>query len=314
MKNTSRIFLIIAFLFGTILILYTSCGNNSTEPAPCYSITIETNGSGTVDIQPDSGCYHSGTNVTLTATADAGWNFDNWSGDITGEDNPLIVTISDTDISVTADFSEAEYTLIIDINPANSGSVTVNPDQDVYGYNDTISLTAQPDSGYYFESWSGDTTSNENPLGLIILSNTSVTANFEVQNGPESDTVSISGTVTWPEHDLSEYTYAFADTAGGQYVYLLAQTDVNPDDGSYTLIIPDVTDSLQLYIEAQDDVNNSQPWIPDAGDGWGFFDVNQNGQWDTNDYITVYPGDNITGIDIILDLYQGLRTAVKLKR
>lgn len=50
-----------------------------------------------------SGPYADGTHVTLTATPTPGYAFDQWSGDATGSNNPLIVTM-DSDKSITANF------------------------------------------------------------------------------------------------------------------------------------------------------------------------------------------------------------------
>jgi uncharacterized repeat protein (TIGR02543 family) len=43
----------------------------------------------------------------LTATADAGWEFEGWSGDVTSSDNPVNV-LMDSDKTVTATFIDVE--------------------------------------------------------------------------------------------------------------------------------------------------------------------------------------------------------------
>jgi hypothetical protein len=57
-----------------------------TEDA--YTLTINTVGSGSVGKDPDQATYHYGDVVTLTATADPGWTFTGWSGDLSGSANP----------------------------------------------------------------------------------------------------------------------------------------------------------------------------------------------------------------------------------
>ncbi len=57
-----------------------------------YTLTI-TSAHGTVAKNPDQATYHYGDVVQLTATPAAGWTFANWSGDTTGTDNPVSVTI-----------------------------------------------------------------------------------------------------------------------------------------------------------------------------------------------------------------------------
>jgi uncharacterized repeat protein (TIGR02543 family) len=51
--------------------------------------------------------------VTLTATADAGWTFSNWTGDLTGSTNPDTITM-DGNKTVTATFTETPVETTID--------------------------------------------------------------------------------------------------------------------------------------------------------------------------------------------------------
>ena len=67
-----------------------------------FKLTIETVGDGSVSLDPDQFTYGYFEQVTLTANANAGWKFAGWSGDATGTDNPLTVTIQgDTTIICT---------------------------------------------------------------------------------------------------------------------------------------------------------------------------------------------------------------------
>jgi uncharacterized protein YjdB len=68
-----------------------------------YNLTTSVDGQGS--ISPSRGGYPAGTAVKLTATGDAGWAFDHWSGDASGSDNPLTITM-DRDKSVTANFHQ----------------------------------------------------------------------------------------------------------------------------------------------------------------------------------------------------------------
>lgn len=80
---------------------------NVTE-APTYTLTVNTVGTGTVNVSPD-GPYPSGTSVTLTAVDSTGWKFDSWSGGATGSANPTTITITG-DTTVTATFVEDTVT------------------------------------------------------------------------------------------------------------------------------------------------------------------------------------------------------------
>ena len=302
MKIYREYHILFAAILFIIPILLLSCGKDSTKSYPCLTLTVTGSGDGEIGIEPGSDCYYEGTQVTLTAVADSGWQFDGWSGGFVSGDNPAVVTFSTSNLSIVANFSEIQYTLTVNVSPANSGTVNINPDQPAYDYGEMVTLTAIPNQGYQFDHWSGlpGGDSLDNPVGGPIEEDLSITAYF-VQGQANSATV--SGTIIWPGHTLSNYTYAFADSFDGTYLYLVAQANVNPTTGAYTLSIENMTGPLDLVFEAQDDVDNSGPWNPiNVGDGWGFYDYNGNSQWDIAgaDVVTVTPGQNLLGIDITL--------------
>jgi hypothetical protein len=69
-----------------------------------YSLTVLTEGEGTVALDPSGGYYDSFTEITLTPTpANSLWKFDRWSGDITESDNPATISM-DEDKEITAIF------------------------------------------------------------------------------------------------------------------------------------------------------------------------------------------------------------------
>ena len=69
-----------------------------------YVLTVTIIGTGTVAKSPDKAKYTSNIDVTLTATAGAGWVFSGWSGDASGSTNPLTVTMTAAK-SITATFA-----------------------------------------------------------------------------------------------------------------------------------------------------------------------------------------------------------------
>lgn len=71
---------------------------------PEFRLALSTTGSGTIQSDPAGDKFPAGTRVTLTATPAPGWRFEGWSGDLTGADNPAVITI-DRDKSITANFT-----------------------------------------------------------------------------------------------------------------------------------------------------------------------------------------------------------------
>src|SRR5215203_3115826 len=75
------------------------------------TLTLATNGSGSIVANPSSPAYPQNSVVTLTATPFAGWLFNGWSGSISGSTNPTNV-LMDTDKTITGNFSQVpSYTL-----------------------------------------------------------------------------------------------------------------------------------------------------------------------------------------------------------
>ncbi len=75
-----------------------------------YFLTTDVNpsGTGTVDPATPGAWYNANTDATITATANAGYKFYIWSGDISTENNPTTITM-DQPKSVVANFQEAPY-------------------------------------------------------------------------------------------------------------------------------------------------------------------------------------------------------------
>ena len=129
---------------------------------------------GTVAKIPNQVSYNSGATVQLTATPNVGYTFTSWSGDATGSANPLTVTMNSTK-NITANFTINTFLLNV---TAFNGSVAKIPNQVSYNSGSTVQLTATPNVGYTFTSWSGDATGTTNPLTVTMNSTKNITANF----------------------------------------------------------------------------------------------------------------------------------------
>ncbi|WP_395735483.1 InlB B-repeat-containing protein [Prosthecobacter sp.] len=69
-------------------------------------------------------------------------------------------------------------------SPSGNGSVSRSPDQTTYANGSGVTLTATPGNGYYFDSWSGTTSSSTNPLNLTTSAHQFITAVFKENLGP----------------------------------------------------------------------------------------------------------------------------------
>jgi uncharacterized repeat protein (TIGR02543 family) len=147
-----------------------------------YSLNVNIAGSGSVVKNPNQANYASNSSVQLTASAASGWTFSGWSGDLTGNANPVSITIN-ANKTVTATFTQNLTQYSLNVNVAGSGSVVKNPNQASYASNSSVQLTASAASGWTFSGWSGDLTGNANPCTAMLDRNKTVTASFVLVGG-----------------------------------------------------------------------------------------------------------------------------------
>ena len=69
------------------------------ETLPLYNISIFIEGSGHVEVDPPGWSYPDSTRVTLTAFPDSGYVFSQWTGNLTGTENPLSLIVTGDIIS-----------------------------------------------------------------------------------------------------------------------------------------------------------------------------------------------------------------------
>ena len=149
-----------------------------------YSLTINTQGEGTVSEQlissGKSTDYSSGSVIKLTANPSTGYYFSEWSGDVTGDTNPVEVNI-DRPKTITAKFEKLSYALEVKIEGEGTVSeeIVVTGKSTDYLYGTTVRLTPTAAEGWDFIKWKEDHTGEENPLEITISGPTNITANFE---------------------------------------------------------------------------------------------------------------------------------------
>ncbi|KYK32259.1 MAG: hypothetical protein AYK22_01910 [Thermoplasmatales archaeon SG8-52-3] len=143
-----------------------------------FTLTININGNGSVIKDPDKTFYSYGQVVNVSAVADLGWNFNNWTGDIESSINPESV-LMDSNKLVNTNFVQDKY--ILTINITGNGSVLISPNLSYYLFGSVVNFTAQPDEGWNFDSWEGNLSGNENPISILIDDNKNITAVFSEQ-------------------------------------------------------------------------------------------------------------------------------------
>ncbi len=140
-----------------------------------YDLTVSTNPSNGGGVDPSSGSFEHGKEVTVEASANSGWEFTGWTGDKETDDNPLSFTINE-DTELTANFSEVKYDLTVSADPAGGGNM--EPISGTFEAGQEVTVEATADEGWKFTGWTGDQESSENPLTFTINNDTDLTANF----------------------------------------------------------------------------------------------------------------------------------------
>ncbi|MCK9412543.1 MAG: right-handed parallel beta-helix repeat-containing protein [Prolixibacteraceae bacterium] len=165
---------LVLILAITSVVSFAGCKKKDTGPITnALKITAA---NGTVVKNPNQEVYENGAHVQLTATANANYTFSSWGGDAAGTANPLTITM-DANKNIVANFTVKvdTYSLMV---TATNGTVAKKQDLAVYNSGTSVQLSAIPNSGYTFTSWSGDATGNANPLTISVNANKNIVANF----------------------------------------------------------------------------------------------------------------------------------------
>ena len=124
---------------------------------------------------PSTSTFTSGASVHLEAMPASGYRFNNWTGDLSSTTNPTTIVI-DCDKKITANFSRMMHTLTMRVDGGGSTDPTVGNYS--YGEGTTVDITATPDSGWQFDSWSGDVANPGSHTTVTMSSDRTLTANF----------------------------------------------------------------------------------------------------------------------------------------
>ena len=146
------------------------------------SVSAGANGSVSVNGTPVVGTYTDtvsyGTALTLAATGDTGYGFDQWSDGNT--DNPRSLTVT-SNVTLSAAFEAVAQYYNVSISSGANGSITVDNVPGPYSASvlsgTQLTLAATGDAGYTFTQWSDGDTSN--PRTLTVTSDVTLAAAFQ---------------------------------------------------------------------------------------------------------------------------------------
>ncbi|TVR43507.1 MAG: T9SS C-terminal target domain-containing protein, partial [Bacteroidia bacterium] len=169
----------------------------SPAPLPPYlNLEVAPAEGGTVS---PAGYYQPGTIVTVSATANEGYLFVNWSdaeGEEISSESAFDFTMPDEDVVLTANFVLNQFQIFKSTNLPMSGMFVIFDPRDYYEAGDVITIEAIPwDEGFMFLVWTGQIEYVDDQYSAMIdvtmpAADVYLTANFVNLSIPDSLAVS----------------------------------------------------------------------------------------------------------------------------
>ena len=136
-----------------------------------YTITVESDHPEWGSVS-GGGTYYYGDTIEIAATPNLGHIFMGWNDG--NNDNPREIIVTE-DHTYTGLFTVQQCVITTEVTPEGAGTVTGGG---IYYYGDTITLTAQSNTGYDFVSWDDGVT--DNPRTVIVEGDATFTAVFNL--------------------------------------------------------------------------------------------------------------------------------------
>ncbi|MGM9746329.1 MAG: leucine-rich repeat protein, partial [Paludibacteraceae bacterium] len=202
-----------------------------------YSFKSNNEKSGTVVIVKEPTCTD--WTATIHAYPYQGYEFLGWSDGV--QDNPRTILVNG-DMALTALFSGDNVKIDVMANNDAYGSITGGG---IYPIDETITLTATPNAGYYFVQWSDG--SKDNPRQVVVTQNSTFTAEFALKQFAIT-TSAENGAVT------GAGTYAYGTqvelkaTPNAGY-YFVQWSDGNKDNLRQVVVTQDSTFTAEFALQ-----------------------------------------------------------------
>ena len=208
-----------------------------------YTVTVSANPSngGTVT---GGGNFTYGQSCTVTATANTGYTFSNWTenGNVVSSNANYTFTV-EGNRNLVANFTAITYTITVSANPSNSGTTSGGG---TYTHGQSCTVIATSADGYTFMNWTenGSVVSTDANYSFIVTNNRSLVANFEEQQ-PDTYNINVSpnpnigGTVTGGGNynGGQQCTVTATANTGYSFVNWTENGEVVTTNASYTFIV-----------------------------------------------------------------------------
>ena len=215
-----------------------------TVPGPAQTVTVAANPDNAGSVT-GAGSFAEGSSVTVTATADSGYTFADWTvnGTIQSTSSNYSFTLA-TNLNLVANFTTnpVTYTIAVSASPSTGGTVS-GGGTFVSGSSQTVTATAN--SGYTFANWTvnGSVVSSSKNYSFTLATNLNLVANFTAN--PVTYTIAVSaspstgGSVSGGGTFVSGSSQTVTATANSGYTFAnwTANGSVVSSAASYTFTL-----------------------------------------------------------------------------
>ena len=157
--------------------------NFSAVPLPIYNVSASANPNNGGTVTGD-GPYEEGQSCTVTATANAGFTFNNWTenGNVVSTNPTYSFTVTENR-NLIANFTINSYTVSVSANPSEGGGVTGGG---TFTYGQTCTIIASVNSGYTFINWTenGSYVSSDATYTFMVTGDRNFVAHFTANPQP----------------------------------------------------------------------------------------------------------------------------------
>ncbi|MEK7263690.1 MAG: SdrD B-like domain-containing protein, partial [Bacteroidota bacterium] len=242
-------------------------GINFGNTHATYTITATAGASGTIEPAGET-IVEYGESLHFVATPSAGYHIFNMTidGELLLDTTEYTFENIAANHSIVATFAINMYTLSLSID--GSGSITKNPDQNIFAHGTEVQLTAVPASDWDFAGWSGDASGKGNPLVVTMDTIKNIGAIFTAsypQLEPSLSTVDFDS-VLFGETAMDSISVANIGTDTAEVFSVTSNSELFTMSPTNGVILPN--ESLKLYCTFDAAVPGQQE---------GFFVIAHNG-------------------------------------
>jgi Leucine-rich repeat (LRR) protein len=208
------------------------------EESERYTLVTSVQGEGTVD-PPGTHKFCWGSKMTLAANPEPGYRFSEWTGDLTGTQNPVDIEII-SNMNITANFVDITKLYKILLSTGGEGTIQLDPPQPEEGYSSgqNVNLTPVAAAGWVFDHWEGALQGTAYPMQIKVDADKEVGAIFK-KLGPI-------------------YKLTTATTTGGS---ITPAPGEHPYEGGTTVVITAIPEIGYVFDRWEGDITGANPAV-----------------------------------------------------